>query len=107
MAHFHAGHNVHGYLPESDDTGYVFDTFDDAKRSLIDDILRHADSIAEHDADAADALAAVAEDVNLWTGQDYVCADDDTPLGRVYWIAACHDSECVEARAEMYVNTYR
>ena len=60
------GHNVSGYLPESDT--YVVETFDEAKRGLIADMLRTAD-YAETESIAED-LTNTAEDVNLWSGPD-------------------------------------
>jgi hypothetical protein len=79
------GNNVAGYSPECD--VYVTDSFDSAKRALIDDILWSAD-YAETET-IAEELAAAAEDVNLWSGPD-VCyvemIDSEHCIPTAWWI---------------------
>lgn len=75
------GHNLPGYLPESD--VWIVATFDEAKRGLIADIRYAEDSAAMgDDEDAAEDLCAAAEDVNLWSSPDYLIA-----AGLAWWIA--------------------
>jgi len=62
MMRFSSGSNVPGYMP--DEPAEHHETFDDAKRCLIAEILRDADQ-ADNEPDAED-LSAFAEDVNLW-----------------------------------------
>src|SRR5690606_17527438 len=59
------GHNMPGYLPDSTPTEH--ETFDEAKRALIEDMLFHADYAPD---DTADELANAAQDVNLWSERD-------------------------------------
>lgn len=79
------GHNIAGYMPECDI--YVTDTFDQAKRYLISEMLEAAD-YAETE-QIAEELAAAAEDVNLWNGPD-VCyvdmIDSEHCLPTAWWI---------------------
>lgn len=79
------GHNVAGYLPESD--VYIVEDFETAKAYLIHDLLFHAD-YAET-GDIGDALANAAEDVNLWNGPDclYVeTIDSEHCIPTAWWI---------------------
>jgi hypothetical protein len=79
------GHNVSGYLPESD--VYVTDTFADAQAYLIHELLFAAD-YAETE-DIGDELALAAEDVNLWNGPDtcYVeMIDSEHCIPTAWWI---------------------
>lgn len=75
------GSNMPGYLPESEP--YRYTTFDGAKRSLIEEMLRDADSAAEiGDEETAEALTNAAEEVNLWSE-----GPNDVTIGnRAYWI---------------------
>jgi hypothetical protein len=83
--YYAVGHNVAGYLPEADVA--VFDTFDEAKRCLIHDMLLAAD-YAETETIAED-LTNSAEDVNLWNGPDTVYVEMiDSPhcIPTAWWI---------------------
>ncbi len=83
--YYAVGHNVSGYLPECD--VYVTDSFEEAKRYLIHDLLFAAD-YAETD-DIGNALALAAEDVNLWNGCDVVYVemiDSEHCIPTAYWI---------------------
>ena len=72
-----AGWNMPGYLPESEPT--EFETFDDAKRSIISDMLFYADSLDE---EGATEQTHMAEDVNLESVPFTVYAPD----GMAYWV---------------------
>lgn len=83
------GQNIPGYLPMADEPT-LFTTHDDAKRALIDVILNAADNAACMDNEThAESLSAAAEDVNLWSGDDYTIVTDPErkhDLGIAYWI---------------------
>lgn len=86
MANFTAGWNQPGELPESDPA--EFDTFDEAKRYIIDQMLQLADDVAEGgDEDLAEEITNDAEDVNL-ESREFVTGPYD---GDVYWVAASVD----------------
>ena len=92
-----AGSNVAGYLPESDP--YVTSDYENAKRYLIDEMLRDADDLAaDGNEDAADELSLAAEDLNL-TGPDqgYYLLIDVSPtehtLPREYWVTRLDPSD--------------
>lgn len=83
--YYAVGHNVAGYMPECDVV--VFESFDDAKRYLIDEMLRAAD-YAETETIAED-LTNSAEDVNLWSSPDFVYVEMiDSPhcIPTAWWI---------------------
>lgn len=86
------GYNTPGYLPESDP--YICEDADSAKRALIDDMLRHADTDSRSDPDS-EALSAeltlAAEDLNLTDvseGYSVTICDPEREhdLGTHYWI---------------------
>jgi hypothetical protein len=79
--HYISGTNYSGYLPDVIPTESA--TFEEAKQALIAEILWEADHNTSDD--VADALAALAEDVNLWSRPDSVTVAD--PCGdRAWWI---------------------
>jgi hypothetical protein len=51
VVHWHASHNVAGYLPESDDGAYAFASFDEARTALDADMNRWADGLPEGEDD--------------------------------------------------------
>lgn len=78
---FIAGWNQPGYLPESDPE--EFDTFDEAKRYIIDEIKRAEDDAGDSDdEELAEDLCALAEDINLESDPFSVLAPD----GFAYWV---------------------
>ena len=105
-AHFHAGHDLPGYLPESEPA--TFATFQDAKSDMLWTLNRHADNIAswtdEHDCDdvpcptygddcghdKASTLSLAAEGLNLDNGPEW----SDVVAGQSYWIVECSESDC-------------
>jgi hypothetical protein len=71
---FTAGHNMAGYLPESD--VYSFGSFDEAKSYVISELLHVADHAAgygddEEDEAYATELTHAAEDLNLVSGPEW------------------------------------
>lgn len=74
-----AGWNQPGYLPSTDVA--EFDDFDDAKRYIIDEMLRHADEV--DDEDTAEDLTNDAEDINLESAHPFVYGPYD---GYIYWV---------------------
>lgn len=76
-----AGWNAPGYLPDSDPG--EFDTFDDAKRYIIEELKRQEDEAGEDDEELAEDFAALAEDVNLESEPFSVMGPD----GYAYWVA--------------------
>lgn len=110
MAHYHTGTNDPGYLPDTDTPAHPFPTWDEAKRSLIDEMLLDAENVASwadpHECDdipcptygdecpegLAFALTAAAEDLNLTSGPEY----GEIVSGRSYWVVPCTESECTD-----------
>jgi hypothetical protein len=91
--HYHAGWNMVGYLPEMD-ASYPFESWADAKQSMIDDLDRAGDFAFDagddKGKDEADELSALMEDLNLDNGPGW-----DGYVGYMhYWIVACVESEC-------------
>ena len=64
MSKFYAMFNMPGCMPDSDP--YLCDTFDEAKRCVIED-LKNAEDSALNETDAED-FCHMAEEVNLETG---------------------------------------
>ena len=100
MTAYCSGHNTAGYLPEGD-VSYA-PSFDDAKASLIHDLLFHADYA--DDATSADAFAAAAEDANLWSATDaeWLLYVEDHGLPVAWWIMEVSDEEYAAADPEGY-----
>jgi len=62
--------NMPGYMPDAEP--YALDSFDEAKRALIDEMLRDADAAGESgDEDLAESLTHAAEDLNLSSGPEF------------------------------------
>lgn len=80
-----AGYNMPGCLPEMEP--FATAVHEDAKRFLIDELLRHADSEAVEE-DEAITLTHSAEDLNLVNG-----AWDDTIGNTAYWLTWNPDVE--------------
>ena len=75
------GWNMPGYLPDMEP--YTVDTADEAKRAMIDELLRHADQVDEGDSNLADEISHKAEDLNLC---DVSTGWGETVGGLAYWI---------------------
>ena len=99
--HYHVGHNIPGYLPESD-VYYAEDALT-AKSVLISDIDYAGDSIFdvgedEDERGLADEYSAAMEDLNLTNVTDGYSVTLPTStskwdLGIAYWLAPC-DEDC-------------
>jgi hypothetical protein len=115
-AHFHAGHNDAGYLPEADVASFA--TFEDAKAYMIAELLQAADHIAswadEHDCDdipcpsfgdacpeqLANSVALAAEELNLENGPEWFASlSDGRSLPVSWWISPCYD-DCHDEDAD-------
>lgn len=78
---FVAGWNMPGYLPEMEPAG--FETFDEAKRFIIDELKSVEDSTAaDGNETAAEEACSLAEDVNLESGP-FTTGEVE---GYVYWV---------------------
>lgn len=83
--HLHAGHNMVGYMPESEPL--CSGNWEGAKNYMIGEILWQADQT--DDWDQAEELSSAAEDLNLHDGPEW-----GTIVGNVsYWINQT-DEEC-------------
>lgn len=108
--HYHWGHNIKGKKRArrcADESSYLpmAATFDEAKRGLIDDIKFHEDhaAMAEDGEGLAEELSAAAQDVNLWSGPDYLVVTDPArahDLGIAYWVTECAEEECMADEEE-------
>lgn len=87
--HFHAGHNMPGYLPESEPL--CCDDWEMAQRYAIWVMLRDADNT--DDEDKATELASTAEDLNLHNGPEWSVTVGNTS----YWITQS-DEDCDDER---------
>lgn len=109
VPHYHAGHNIPGYLPMSDDAPYPAD-WEGARAELLDDLERYADHIADMVADdptstrfaslMASVESAIAEVRTADEEKDgaicvNVCSDDAHDLGESYWVQECFEN-CAE-----------
>lgn len=90
---FVAGHNVPGYLPDCEPM--ECETFDEAKRALIEEMLHEADIAGQCETpegdNRADELAGAAEDVNLWSERDRDMRDhgrESITVGGYEWFIA-------------------
>lgn len=81
-----SGYNGSVYLWHFEPTKH--ETFDEAKRALIQDMMFHADYEPDN---TANELALVAEDINLWDENDRDMRDHGrqsiTAGGFEWWIA--------------------
>ena len=72
MMRFSSGSNMPGFMP--DEPAEHHETFDEAKRCLISEILRDADQADTEE--GAEDLTGFAEDVNLWSSAQHgYCLD--------------------------------
>jgi hypothetical protein len=93
ITHFHAGHNVSGYLPESDEFN-AYETWHGALSALCDDLERAWD-----DGTDAQFLEAHTEIHGATPGQDFLTytatnPDSDHDLPTAWWVTSCTESEC-------------
>lgn len=103
MTHYHAIHNVSGYLPQSDDTT-SFATFEDAADALREDLGAEIDG-EESDArareleDAQSALDAARAAGAAAAGGSFLTytsthADSDHDIPTAWQVTACTEIEC-------------
>lgn len=102
--HYHAGHNIPGYLP-MDDEPYAYSTFADAKTSIIDDLDRAGDHYyaAGEDEDErglGDDYSAAMEELNLNNGPEWdtylPTSTSEHDLGEHWWIVQCSEPDCMD-----------
>lgn len=102
--HYHVGHNVAGYLPESDDTSIPFESFKAAMTALEDDLTSAWDFAYEvmgeiYDYDYAEYTAA-RDAMRTATGQDF-CTYIPTNPGSAHdiptalWVQSCSQFGCI------------
>ena len=90
---YNIGWNMPGYLPEMEP--YTCDTAEDAKRAMIDELLRHADVLDDSDRpDVANQCAFAMEDLNL---SDVSQGWDATIGNYAYWITPVPFTESEDA----------
>ena len=100
--HWHTGSNTPGYSPSDPEaSALVFTTFEDAKRSMIDDLDRNGDLLCDSDDEEERALAdeydAAMQELNLDSGPAWdaylpaMVSEHD--LGVHFWIVEC-DEDC-------------
>lgn len=111
--HFHAGHNVAGYMPEADVE--CFATWDEARSFLADELLRAADAVEswadEHDCDDipcptygdecawmhAQRLRGEAEELKEFEGPEFLTYTNDGgehTIPTAWWIRPCVEDDC-------------
>lgn len=87
MTHYHAGHNMPGYLPESD--VYTCETFDKAKSATINDLEYYGDYLFDCERkNEADEQSAISVDLSLDNGPEWGAYVGDL----FYWITPCNDN---------------
>ena len=94
--HWHAGHNVAGYLPESDDPN-AYATWRDAMDALVSDFERAWDDEYATDAQYLDAHTSMH---NATEDQDFLVytathADSEHDIPTAWWVTACTEDECM------------
>jgi hypothetical protein len=97
---YSVGHNISGYLPESDP--YVTTDYASAKQVLIDDMVHQADwcDEVEDRHDEAEELTEQYEDVNLLSdGEEWYSVAGDLS----YWLTII---DVTEDEMEEYINAY-
>lgn len=109
MTHYHAGHNVSGYLPMSDDTGYPYQTFSDAVSALEDELTRDWDdacdlfnpfdedneTVARIESEYNDARQAMREaEAPAFLTYTPTNFDSEHDIPTAWWVTPCDDDEC-------------
>lgn len=86
ITHFHTGHNMPGYLPESD--VFQAETFDEAKACLMEEMQWAAESLYDvNEPIGADELEGAQRDLNGSDGPEW----GDIAGGLSWWIVPCTD----------------
>lgn len=102
MAAYIIGHNMTGYLPESEP--YAFSDHASAKQALIDDLLRYADDAAVYgdDEERAEDLDAAAQELNLISkGEEWSTTIGYRSGSMSYWLVFDADADADEYNEEM------
>ncbi|HEX9540075.1 MAG TPA: hypothetical protein VGA04_18095 [Streptosporangiaceae bacterium] len=91
--HWHAGHNVTGYLPQ-DDENYAYSDWSDALSALREDLERAWD-----DGTDDQYLEAHTMIHHATAGQDFLAytathADSDHDIPTAWWVTRCTEKEC-------------
>ena len=91
--HWHAGHNVAGYLPESDDS-YAYSDWSDALSALREDLERAWDDGTDEqylDAHCAMHIATADQPFLVYTATH---ADSDHDIPTAWWVTRCTETDC-------------
>lgn len=89
---FSVGHNVSGYVPESD--VHSVRTFEEAKAILLSE-LKFAEDYAESET-VAEEMSAAAEDMNLWSSPDTLytrTTDSEHDIPTAWWITELSNTD--------------
>jgi len=95
--HWHAGHNVAGYLPESDDAGYPYADWSDALSALREDLERAWDDGTDEqylEAHTAIHGATAGQDFLVYTATNPDSAHD---IPTAWWVTSCAEDDCSES----------
>jgi hypothetical protein len=88
VATFSAGWNMPGYMPETDPQ--QFDSFEDAREYIADELDRAADHVYDTDPSLAEAYDQAIRDLNASSGPEWgdilPTSDSEFDLGISYWI---------------------
>lgn len=90
--HWHAGHNVAGYLPESDDP-CTYAEWSDALSALVSDL-----ESAWDDGDDGEYLPAHCDMHNATSGREfltYTLPDREHALPTAWWLTECSETDCM------------
>lgn len=100
--HYHYGHNVAGYLPESD--VFAVETAEEARAGLADDLKFERDGLdyapADEDSQALyDSLGEALDELN--TAADvsqgfstYTSDGGEHRIPTAWWIQPCYETDC-------------
>jgi hypothetical protein len=102
MTHWHAGHNIAGYLPESDEAAYRYESWHDAHMSVVtdveaaqddaDDLPDDAESVREGLLDVHCALHGATEDAPFLAYSPTNGGPHDLPTA--WWVSRCDSADC-------------
>lgn len=92
------GHNMPGYLPMDDDEPYIYESAEDARNALVDDLHHWRDSVEMGGdqtalADAIDDAANEVYNADVSQGYSVIVCDPDREhdLGQCYWVEIAED----------------
>lgn len=95
--HWHAGHNIAGYLPESDVS--ICATWDDALSALVSDLEHAWDEAGTRSNGDAQYLDAHTAMHAATAGTEFLTytathADSEHDIPTAWWITSCTESDC-------------